>query len=112
MMSIFELRQRNSGIIGGKFLEASRVPKPGSDPEYPDYYTPGDFAIGSSIRGKSCVILFSSKLENTKVFINIALYLYITVVQKKLFFLNLCCKRLFPLYDPKNDNRQNFSKKF
>ena len=51
MMSIFELRQRNSGIIGGKFLEATRIPKPGSDPEYPDYYAPGDLAIGTSING-------------------------------------------------------------
>ena len=52
MMSIFELRQRNSGIIGGKFLEASRIAKPECDPEYPDYYSPGDFAIGSTIKGK------------------------------------------------------------
>jgi len=33
------------------------------------------------------------------------------VFQKKLIFENLCCKRLFPLYDPKKWHRQKFSKK-
>ncbi|KAI1897224.1 hypothetical protein AGOR_G00081040 [Albula goreensis] len=49
MMSIFETNMRNSGIIGGKFLEKTRVHKPGSTPENPQYYSPADFAIGSTV---------------------------------------------------------------
>ena len=51
MVSIFEPPQRNSGIIGGKFLEATRISKPNSDVENPQYYGPGDFAIGATIQG-------------------------------------------------------------
>ena len=46
---------RNSGIIGGKFLERSKVPKKGQHHvragimDHPEYYTPADFAIGSQI---------------------------------------------------------------
>ena len=54
-ISIFEPHQRNSGIIGGKFLEATRIPKPGSDPEFPEYYGPADLAIGSMIKGNILV---------------------------------------------------------
>ncbi|XP_078481213.1 EFHC1 [Ciona intestinalis] len=50
MISIFEPPQRNSGIIGGKFLEATRISKPGSDVENPEFYGPGDFAIGATIQ--------------------------------------------------------------
>jgi len=49
MISIFEPQQRNSGIIGGKFLERTRIAKPGSNPENPDFYGIGDFAIGATI---------------------------------------------------------------
>jgi len=49
MISIFEPQQRNSGIIGGKFLERTRIEKPGCDPENPVFYGIGDFAIGSTI---------------------------------------------------------------
>lgn len=49
MVSIFEPPQRNSGIIGGKFLEATRISKPFSNIENPEFYGPGDFAIGSVI---------------------------------------------------------------
>ena len=52
MISIFETPKRNSGIIPGKYLEARRIPKPGSDPEYPDYYSPADLAIGSTMQGE------------------------------------------------------------
>ena len=51
MVSIFEPPQRNSGIIGGKFLEATRISKPNCDVENPEYYGPGDFAIGATIQG-------------------------------------------------------------
>lgn len=49
MISIFEPQQRNSGIIGGKFLERTRIAKPGCDPERPTFYGIGDFAIGATI---------------------------------------------------------------
>ncbi|XP_069830151.1 EF-hand domain-containing protein 1 [Dendropsophus ebraccatus] len=49
MISIFEPQVRNSGIIGGKFLEKSRVPKPGSSMDDPIYYSPEDFTIGGVV---------------------------------------------------------------
>ncbi|XP_068135101.1 EF-hand domain-containing protein 1 [Hyperolius riggenbachi] len=49
MISIFEPQVRNSGIIGGKFLERSRVPKPGSSIDDPSYYGPEDFHIGAVV---------------------------------------------------------------
>lgn len=51
MISVFEIPTRNSGIIGGKFLEKTRVPKPGSTVDKPDYYSPADFAIGATVDG-------------------------------------------------------------
>nr|XP_033794981.1 EF-hand domain-containing protein 1 isoform X2 [Geotrypetes seraphini] len=47
--SIFEQQIRNSGIIGGKFLERTRIPKPDSTVDNPSYYGPSDFTIGSVI---------------------------------------------------------------
>lgn len=52
MMSIYEKPTRNSGILGGKFLEKTRIPKPGSTAEDPEFYSPADFAIGATIEGK------------------------------------------------------------
>lgn len=49
MISIFEPQQRNSGIIGGKFLERTRIAKPGCNVENPIFYGIGDFAIGATI---------------------------------------------------------------
>nr|XP_020444001.1 EF-hand domain-containing protein 1 [Monopterus albus] len=49
MISIFEKPTRNSGIIGGKFLEKTRVPKPNSTLENPEFYSPADFAIGAVV---------------------------------------------------------------
>ncbi|KAK3506996.1 hypothetical protein QTP70_034856, partial [Hemibagrus guttatus] len=49
MISIFEKSTRNSGIIGGKFLEKTRITKPGSTVENPEYYGPADFAIGATV---------------------------------------------------------------
>jgi len=49
MITIFEPHQRNSGIIGGKFLERTRIAKPDCDPQNPIYYGIGDFAIGANI---------------------------------------------------------------
>ncbi len=40
---------RNAGIIGGKFLECMRVPKPGSPPDNPDFFGPHDFIMGAVI---------------------------------------------------------------
>lgn len=50
-ISIFEKPTRNSGIIGGKFLEKTRVPKPGSTVDHPEFYSPADFAIGATVEG-------------------------------------------------------------
>ncbi|XP_044025845.1 EF-hand domain-containing protein 1 [Siniperca chuatsi] len=49
MISIFEKPTRNSGIIGGKFLEKTRIPKPGSTVDNPEFYSPADFAIGATV---------------------------------------------------------------
>ncbi|XP_003404484.1 EF-hand domain-containing protein 1 isoform X1 [Loxodonta africana] len=49
MISIFEPPVRNSGIIGGKYLGRTRVVKPNSLVDNPDYYGPGDFFIGAVI---------------------------------------------------------------
>ncbi|KAK6187064.1 hypothetical protein SNE40_006312 [Patella caerulea] len=49
MMTIYEPPVRNSGIIGGKFLERTRVAKPGSQPDKPSFYGPQDFFIGAVI---------------------------------------------------------------
>ena len=40
MIVIYEPPVRNSGIIGGKFLERTRVAKPSSSPENPIFYGP------------------------------------------------------------------------
>ncbi|XP_059215384.1 EF-hand domain-containing protein 1 [Centropristis striata] len=49
MISIFERPARNSGFIGGKFLEKTRIPKPGSTVDSPQFYSPADFAIGATV---------------------------------------------------------------
>ena len=49
MVTVYEKAQRNSGIIGGKFLERTRVCKPGSLVDSPDFYTPADFSIGAVV---------------------------------------------------------------
>ena len=37
-------------MIGGNFLERRRLAKPeSSDTDNPDYYRPGDFAIGAKV---------------------------------------------------------------
>ncbi|KAJ3197354.1 EF-hand domain-containing member C2 [Irineochytrium annulatum] len=42
-ISVFEPHQRNSGIIGGKFLEKQMIKKPNTD----TYYQPADFYLGA-----------------------------------------------------------------
>jgi len=49
MISIYEPPIRNSGIIGGKFLEGTRIPKPDCDREKPVFYGPADLSIGATI---------------------------------------------------------------
>lgn len=48
-IGVFEPPVRNSGVIGGKFLEYSRIAKPGSSAEKPEFYGPQDFSIGAVI---------------------------------------------------------------
>lgn len=48
-ISIYEQQIRNSGVIGGKFLENTRVSKPGSTIDNPVFYMVQDFAIGAVI---------------------------------------------------------------
>lgn len=49
MITIYEPQVRNSGTIGGKFLERTRVAKPGGSPEQPQFYGPQDFYIGAVV---------------------------------------------------------------
>ncbi|XP_064652605.1 EF-hand domain-containing protein 1-like [Lineus longissimus] len=49
MMSVYEPQVRNSGIIGGKFLEKTRCARPESTIENPRYYGPNDFKVGEMI---------------------------------------------------------------
>lgn len=49
MITIYEPPVKNSGQIGGKFLERTRVAKPGSTPERPIFYGPQDFYIGAAV---------------------------------------------------------------
>lgn len=49
MMNKFTVGSRNAGILGGKFLERTRVAKPGSSTDNPVYYAPQDFVIGGTI---------------------------------------------------------------
>ena len=48
-VSIYEPPQRNTGIIGGKFLSARLVQVPGSDRSNPTYYTLKHFRVGAVI---------------------------------------------------------------
>uniref|UniRef100_A0A8C6V3W4 EF-hand domain (C-terminal) containing 1 n=1 Tax=Neogobius melanostomus TaxID=47308 RepID=A0A8C6V3W4_9GOBI len=49
MISIYEKSARNTGVMGGKFLEKTRIPKPGSSAENPQFYTPADLALGATV---------------------------------------------------------------
>ncbi|KAJ3101596.1 EF-hand domain-containing protein 1 [Phlyctochytrium bullatum] len=52
MMTIYEPPQRNAGIIGGKFMERTRVLKPGSSlssPQGPSYYDARDLHVGATV---------------------------------------------------------------
>lgn len=49
MITIYEPQLKNSGVVGGKFLEKTRVARPGSTPEKPQFYSPQDFSIGAVI---------------------------------------------------------------
>merc|ERR1712019_196366 len=44
-VAVFEPPQKNSGVIGGKFLERNRVKKPGSH----EHYTQADFYTGATL---------------------------------------------------------------
>ncbi|XP_059621272.1 EF-hand domain-containing protein 1-like [Phlebotomus argentipes] len=48
-ITIMELKIPNSGIMGGRFLTSQRVWKPGCDPHQPEYYTPKDILINSTL---------------------------------------------------------------
>ncbi|CAB3978488.1 EF-hand domain-containing 1-like [Paramuricea clavata] len=49
MMTIYEPPVRNAGMLCGKFLQRTRVQKPGTPTDNPEFYTPGDFCIGARI---------------------------------------------------------------
>ncbi|KAJ3352755.1 EF-hand domain-containing protein 1 [Entophlyctis luteolus] len=52
MMTIYEPPQRNAGVLGGKFMERTRVLKPGSSlssPNGPAYYDVHDLHVGACI---------------------------------------------------------------
>jgi len=48
-LSIYEPPIRNSGFVGGKYLDRCRVARPGSRPESPTYYGPQDLYIGAVV---------------------------------------------------------------
>uniref|UniRef100_A0AAY5EMV3 EF-hand domain-containing family member C2 n=1 Tax=Electrophorus electricus TaxID=8005 RepID=A0AAY5EMV3_ELEEL len=51
-ITMFEPTQRNSGVIGGKFLERSRVKKPGQElfkSEMSEYYKAQDLYVGATL---------------------------------------------------------------
>ncbi|KAJ3027177.1 UNVERIFIED_CONTAM: EF-hand domain-containing member C2 [Siphonaria sp. JEL0065] len=45
-VSVFEPHQRNSGIVGGKFLEKARIKRPDGE----TYYEAGDFYLGAEVK--------------------------------------------------------------
>ncbi|KAM4713130.1 EF-hand domain-containing protein 1 [Anableps anableps] len=49
MISIYEKSRDKSDIVSGKFLEKTRVAKPGSSVDNPEFYSPADFAIGATV---------------------------------------------------------------
>jgi len=49
MITIYEPPIKNTGILGGKFLEATRISKPACDRENPVFYGPVDLSIGAMI---------------------------------------------------------------
>jgi hypothetical protein len=53
-ISVFEPHQRNSGIIGGKFLERKKIKKPDSD----SYYETADFYIGIFFLFELLILIF------------------------------------------------------
>eukprot|EP01147_Barroeca_monosierra_P000750 gene750-4042_t len=60
-MSVFENRQRNSGIIGGKFLERTRVKLPDNS----RYYEPQDFRLGAVIEANKHRFLLTDASDFT-----------------------------------------------
>jgi len=48
-ISVYEKPVRNSGWMPGKFLDFSRIQKPGSSNDDPAYYAPHDFYIGAMV---------------------------------------------------------------
>ncbi|KAM8832923.1 EF-hand domain-containing protein 1 isoform 2-T2 [Spinachia spinachia] len=67
MISIFEKPTR--GIIGGKFLKKTRIAKPGSTVDDPEFYSPADFAIGATVE------VFSHRFVLTEADHNVLQYL-------------------------------------
>lgn len=53
-----ELKIPNSGFIAGRFLKPMLLPKPGSNPDNPDFYTPADFDIGKLMCVSSITLLY------------------------------------------------------
>jgi hypothetical protein len=51
-IAVFEPPQRNSGVLGGKYLERGRVKLPGQTifkSELTKYYTSKDFSVGARV---------------------------------------------------------------
>ena len=51
-IAVFEPPQRNSGVLGGKYLERGRVKLPGQEifkSELTKYYTASDFYVGAKL---------------------------------------------------------------
>jgi hypothetical protein len=51
-IAIYETTPKNSGMRSGRFLEPSRIAKPASDRNNPEYYAIPDFCIGAELTGR------------------------------------------------------------
>jgi hypothetical protein len=45
-ITISEIPKRNSGFMEGTYLKSTHIPKPGTNLDEPEYYTPADLYIG------------------------------------------------------------------
>ncbi|KDR20690.1 hypothetical protein L798_04839, partial [Zootermopsis nevadensis] len=48
-ITISEIPQKNSGFMEGTYLRSTRIPKPGTNMDDPEYYTPADLYIGALV---------------------------------------------------------------
>lgn len=75
-ISVFEPPTKNSGTSQGLFLAPSRVQRPDSNPDMPEYFLPKDFYVGATIEvyGRKFILddadtfVYNFMLENPELF--------------------------------------------